>query len=203
MKQSTNNWKERRGELLLTLLLLGITLFLFSRFVMWVESRPGVALDDPFLALFSPIDLTWPIFAVIYGGIFLGLFRLWRRPDALLLMVQSYILLLLIRITAMYVTPFAPPEEMIVLSDPVAGLGPGGAMTNDLFFSGHTATIFLFYLTTVDRLSQRIFLVLTILLAFMLLFQHVHYTVDVLAAPFFAYGAYRIARIIRNQLPAT
>ena len=200
---STNStWSQRRKELVLTLLLLVLALFLFSRFVMWVEERPGVVLNDPLLSILSPVDLTWPIFVLIYGGLLFGLLSLLTSPDRLLLTLRSYTLLLLVRIVAMYLTPFAPPEGMILLNDPVAGLGPGGAMTNDLFFSGHTATLFLFVLTARTGTLRIIFLLMTTILAVMLLMQHVHYTVDVLAAPFFAFGCYVLARRIRrDQLP--
>lgn len=193
-------WKGRRVELSVTLCILALSSFLFSRFVMWVEERSGVMLDDPVLRVFSPFDLTWPIFVVIYGGLLFGVVTLFSSPSRLLLTMQSYALLLLVRIVAMYTAPFAPPQEMIVLLDPVAGLGPGGAMTNDLFFSGHTATLFLFVLTARKRSHRIFFLVLTIALGAMLLIQHVHYTVDVLAAPFFSFGCFALVRKVRGSL---
>ncbi len=196
-----DQWKKRRLSFFLTLLFLTVALVLFSRFVMWVDTRVGVQLDDPILTLLSPVDLTWPIFAIIYGGLLLGLAGLFRHPDALLLTLRSYGLLLLVRIGAMYVTPLAPPEGMIVLRDPVAGLGPGSVMTNDLFFSGHTATMVLLFLTARSYYLKFLFCLLAFLLGLMLLFQHVHYTIDVLAAPFFAYGCYRIMGQFNPQFP--
>jgi membrane-associated phospholipid phosphatase len=67
-------------------------------------------------------------------------------------------------------------------------------MTKDLFFSGHTATVFLLFLNSQTKLWKNVFLTLTILVGFCVLIQHVHYTVDVIAAPFFGYGAFVIAR---------
>ncbi|MGE3801904.1 MAG: phosphatase PAP2-related protein, partial [Candidatus Kapaibacterium sp.] len=157
----------------------------------------GVVLDDPILNLITPVDLTWPIFALIYGGLLLAVTRLLPSPDALLLTIRSYTLLLLVRIVVMFLAPFAQPDGMILLRDPVAGLGPGGAMTNDLFFSGHTATMFLFFLTAQERRFKSIFLLLTVLLGVMLLMQHVHYTVDVVAAPFFTFGCFVLAQKIK------
>ena len=192
-------WKKRRLTLLLTFLVLVGSLILFSRFVMWVETRVGVQLDDPILSLLTPVDLTWQIFALIYIGLLIGVGALIRHPDAMLLTMRTYSLLLLVRIGTMYVTPLAPPKGMIVLQDPVAGLGPGGALTNDLFFSGHTAIMVLFYLTAQNRALKVLFLLFALLIGIMLLLQHVHYTVDVLAAPFFVYGCYWIASRLQFQ----
>lgn len=194
-KQRTSSlWRVRKREFVLTLIALILMLVLFSRFAVFVEGRPGVVLDDPLLRLLPSFDLTWPIFVVIYGGILLGVVTLARLPDALLLAMRSYVLLLVVRIAAMYVAPFAPPEKMILLIDPVAGIGPGNALRNDLFFSGHTATLFLLSLTSVPSHLRRLFLVLTILLGAMLLLQHVHYTVDVLSALFFTWGCYSLSK---------
>ena len=186
-------WRERKGELAVTLLFLLLMLVLYSRFAAFVETRTGVVLDDPILQWIPTVDLTWPIFAIVYGGVLSGILTLVRYPDALLLAMRSYALLLLVRIGAMYVAPLAPPEGMILLSDPIAGVGPGGALTNDLFFSGHTATLFLFSLVSVSSFLRRTFLSLTVLLGGMLLLQHVHYTLDVIAAPFFAWGCVTLA----------
>ena len=176
-----------------------LALIFYSRFAMWVEGRPGVVLDDPLLALLPSINLTWPIFLLLYSSILIGLAMLVRSPEALLITFTAYTLLLVVRIVAMYVAPFASPDGMIVLADPVAGIGPGGALVNDLFFSGHTATVFLLYLTARRTSMRRFFLFSAVALGVMLLLQHVHNTVDVLAAPFFAYGCYRGALVLWNR----
>jgi len=84
---------------------------------------------------------------------------------------------------------------MIRLEDPlVQGIGGASeALTRDLFFSGHTSTLFLIFLAVPGGRSRPIFLACTVAVATAVLVQHVHYAVDVLAAPFFAYGAWRLA----------
>lgn len=167
-----------------------VALAVFSRVATGVENRQGVVLVDPVLDLLPSIDLTWPIFAIIYGGLLAALWILRRRPDRLLHLVRAYTLLLLVRCITLWVTPLDPPTDMIVLVDPVAGLGPGGALTRDLFFSGHTATFMLLTLAMVGPWRRRIFALGTIVLAVMLLLQHVHYTIDVVVAPFVAVGCW-------------
>lgn len=187
-------------ELLLSFIALWIVLSLFSRFVNWVESRQGVIIPDPVLGLFSPVDLTWLIFFLIYAGLILSIAALAFYPEKLLMAVQAYTLMVLFRTAAMYVIPLEAPPAMIALQDPLVEiLGTGQVLTRDLFFSGHTATIFLLVLCVPQRNLQAILLGMTFLLAACLLLQHVHYTVDVLAAPFFSYGAYRIVKTAHQK----
>jgi len=52
----------------------------------------------------------------------------------------------------MYSAPLDAPERLILLNDPfVQFIGSGEALTKDLFFSGHTATLFLLFLRSADQ----------------------------------------------------
>jgi hypothetical protein len=172
------------------------TLAALAALVKRVELRPGVVLPDPVLAMLAPRDVTWPVFTLIYVGIVLAVLLLVRSPVRLLLGAQGYVIMALLRIVVMWATPLDPPPGMIVLEDPLVQ-GFGGAsqpLTRDLFFSGHTSTMFLLFLAVPGRATRAFFLAATVGVAFLVLVQHVHYAVDVLAAPPFAYAAWRIAR---------
>jgi hypothetical protein len=80
---------------------------------------------------------------------------------------------------------------MIPRVDPFAAATTGTTLLKDLFFSGHTATLFLLFLTARVSMVRLIFLLCTIATGALLMLQHVHYSVDVAAAPFFAYACYR------------
>ena len=109
--------------------------------------------------------------------------------------LQAYVVMVLLRILAMWVTQLEAPPKMIPLHDPLVRLfGPGKLLTKDLFFSGHTSTLFLLALAVPDRRSRALFLVCTAAVAVCVLWQHVHYTVDVLVAPLFAWASFRLAR---------
>jgi len=109
--------------------------------------------------------------------------------------MQPYSLLTLFRMAAMYAMPLDPPASMLLLADPLVELfGTGKLLTRDLFFSGHTSIMFILFLTSKDKILRIILLIGTISIGMLVLVQHVHYTIDVLAAPFFAWGAYSIIR---------
>lgn len=199
------NWKEfyknRKIEIVLTIVLLVIILIIFSNFLQYVEGREGVNLPDPILNLFNPVDLTWLTFGLIYASIIIAIINYVKEPDKLLLALQSYSLLVVFRLIAMYVTPFAAPEKLLLLDDPfVQFFGSGQVLTKDLFFSGHTATLFLLFLIADKKSLKIFFLICTLVVAAAIILQHVHYTIDVFTAPFFAYTSYKIViRISGNK----
>jgi hypothetical protein len=189
-------WADRgfRGRLAATVPALLGTIAVLAAFVKRVEARPGVVLPDPVLAVLPARDATWLAFALIYAAILTALWRLARLPRRLVQALQAYALMAWARMAVMWVTPLDPPPGMIRLEDPlVQGFGGASeALTRDLFFSGHTSTLFLIFLAVPGR-ARPFFLACTAAVAVAVLVQHVHYTVDVLAAPFFAYGAWRLA----------
>jgi membrane-associated phospholipid phosphatase len=100
----------------------------------------------------------------------------------------------------MYTLPLEAPLTMIALKDPfIEFFGNGQTLTKDLFFSGHTATSFLLFLAMKNKYIKPIFLAISISMAIFVLMQHVHYTVDVIAAPFFSYGSYMISKSIHYK----
>ncbi len=190
----------KKRELFFVIIVLIIVMAFFSRFVLFVEDRPGIVLNDYFLASFTASDLTWPIFIAIYGGMILGLGILIAHPDNLLLLLESYILMILFRVVCMYLLPLEPPIGMILLKDPlVEYFGTSKTLTKDLFFSGHTASMTLFTLVTPKKWKW-IFLLLTLFIAAAVLMQKVHYTIDVMAAPLISILAYNLAFKFRKKL---
>lgn len=191
-----------RAESVLTVVLLLVVLRLFSRFIEWVELRGGVVLDDPLIGTTAPHDFTWLIFLVIYAGLIVGLVLLVREPTRLMTALQAYIVMVMVRVIAMYVTPLDPPKGIIPLADPfVQFFGSGSVPTKDLFFSGHTATLLLLSFTSRGRWLKLSFAAAACLVAVLIVWQHVHYTVDVVVAPFVAYTSYRIVLMFHKQRP--
>ncbi|MDL2716112.1 MAG: phosphatase PAP2-related protein [Acidobacteriota bacterium] len=192
----TEAWRDPRfrARLALTIPALVAVLALLARFLEFAEARAGIVLPDPVLALLPPRDLTWLTFTLIYLGLAFGVARLATAPRTLVVALQAYVVMVLFRIAAMAVTPLEPPPGMIALHDPLVRLfGPGKLLTKDLFFSGHTSTLFLLALAVPGRRSKAFFLFCTAAVGMSVLAQHVHYTIDVLVAPLFAYASFRLA----------
>ena len=178
-----------------------LTLHFFRGFLQWVERREGVTLNDPILGMIPPRDFTWLTFGIIYLAIVIALAYMSRHPRQLLLTIQSYTLIVIVRAVMMYLVPLNAPEGLIVLQDPlVQFVGNGTAPTKDLFFSGHTSTMFLLSLVMKRRALKNVYLVFTVLVATFVIWQHVHYVIDVVVAPFVAYGCYRSVAGLSKKL---
>ena len=187
-------------EFVITLILLITVLVLFTHFIKMIEARNGVQLFDPILSLFKPSNLSVFIFFIIYLSIIIGLFNLLYDLPRLIFVLQVYTLLMMIRILTLYLIPLNPPSDMIPLIDPIVqNIGTGQLLTKDLFFSGHTALMFLLFLSARNKKLKVSFFICFIIIAIALLIQHVHYTIDVVSAPFFTYTSYRFVVLSKNK----
>ncbi|MBE0572932.1 MAG: hypothetical protein IH618_15425 [Ignavibacteriaceae bacterium] len=193
--------KKNLTEFVITAVVVTGVIIAFSHFLHFVEQREGVVLNDPFLNTFNPIDLTWLTFVLIYLSLIIFVVTTFNKPDKLLIAFQAYGLMLIFRTIAMYLTPFEAPETILLLNDPfVQFFAKGDILTKDLFFSGHTGTLFLVFLLAENKTLKTIFLILTLLVGSAVLLQHVHYSIDVFVAPFVAYGAYRIIKKLHIKI---
>jgi hypothetical protein len=200
--QSFFSNKRNRNEFILTVVLLAILMISFSQFLQFIEKRNGVSLPDPILNAFSPLNLTWLTFTLIYLSIVLFLFSLRKDPYKIIIALQAYGLMVIFRTIAMYLVPLEAPKTILLLNDPFVQLfGKGEILTKDLFFSGHTATLFLLFLLTKNKILKVIFLVSTVTVGIAVLLQHVHYSIDVFVAPFVAYGAFGIITSLHIHYP--
>ncbi|MBX2992318.1 MAG: phosphatase PAP2 family protein [Bacteroidetes bacterium] len=189
-----------RLQFMISVILLVVMLNAFTRFLEWVELRDGAVLPDPLLEMIPPRDFTWVTFGIIYAGLLLAIVYLANSPERLLLAVQAYMLMLAVRAFMMYLTPLNPSPGLIVLRDPLVEFaGDGNAPTKDLFFSGHTSTMFLLSLVISRKWVRRVYLLFTIVVAVCVVWQHVHYVIDVLVAPFVAFVCYRMARQFQQK----
>jgi hypothetical protein len=195
------NTKGFKIRFFITLFFLGIVLASLSRFLSVNEHLPGFVFNDPLLNLFPAIDVTWLIFGLIYLGLIIAVGILAFHPRQLIIALQSYTLIAAFRLITIFLLPLDAPPGIIPLKDPfVEFFGSGNILLRDLFFSGHTATMFLFFLTSQSRKLKTIFLICTVLVAICVLAQHVHYTIDVIIAPFISYTSYRIICLINQEV---
>jgi membrane-associated phospholipid phosphatase len=166
----------------------------FPVFFQHIERRPGILLNDPVLRLLTPHDVSLPLFIVIWAISGYSVYRAAQTPQMFLNFLWSFILLSLFRTLTITLVPLDPPPGLIPLMDPLSNFFYGKSfVTKDLFFSGHTSTVFLLFLTIPGRSDKKLALLATFVVAFLLLVQHVHYSLDVLGGFVFAWLSYQIA----------
>lgn len=185
-------------------LLSGLLFFLLfpwkaNEYFHWVQGREGVVLNDWVLKKIPSFDVSIPIFTLIYTSVIYLIYRLLQVPNRLLWFVWAFNIETLFRFLCIYLVPLNPPIGMIDLHDPVAALfiyGNNTSITKDLFFSGHTATMmFLCYFLT-GKLEKILAYLVSGLLIMLLLFQHIHYSVDIIGAPIFTFLSILLAKKI-------
>lgn len=201
-----SHWKKffrdpaSRVEFFTTITLLIITVYSFSRYLLFNESRPGAVLDDPIMNFFEAIDLNPLLFFAIYSSLLIGLISFSFYPEQLMTAFQTYILLVIFRMSAMYLIPLDPPLGCIDLQDPVVFiLGTGKKIIKDLFFSGHTSTAFMLFQVAKNKVLKYYFLAATITVGVSVILQKAHYTIDVYAGLIFSFASYQIIKIIRKK----
>ncbi|HZY36815.1 MAG TPA: phosphatase PAP2-related protein [Mucilaginibacter sp.] len=162
-----------------------------------IQKKKGMMLDDWLLAIIPARNVSVAIFAIIWAMIILAIFRVMKDPSMYITYCWTYVFVCAARLTCISFVPLDPPTGLIRLTDPVTSVFYGNSViTKDLFFSGHTATLTLICLCLKRRNDKIVAVVATIVVAFLLLVQHIHYTIDILAAPVFVYVFYRGTRYV-------
>ena len=162
-----------------------------------VQLRQGIWLFDPILDVFPARDVSNFIFSTLYILTVIAIFNIVPAPVRFLHALLAYALITTVRFGTMYFISLEPPRDLVELKDPLLSIFFYGQtpITKDLFFSGHASTLFLLYFFTPQRPLKIVLLIASIVLCVLLLVQHIHYSYDVLAAPVFAYAAYKISGI--------
>jgi len=192
-------WKIRNFLLLFIagiLLLLSILIY-FPYFFNAIEKRNGYVLNDFILNNLLNADLSIPIFSIIWLMIIFSVIRCIQFPATAILFLWSYILLSITRMITISCIALNPPYHYVPLIDPIISIFYGNKLiTKDLFYSGHTSTQFLLFLCLPKKTDKLLALIATIVIGFMMLIQHAHYTIDIIAAPLFAWAVYKLAQLI-------
>jgi hypothetical protein len=164
-------------------------------FFNYVQQRPGILFNDWILNAIPVRNVSPLIFICIWATFLLMIIRSFQQPSFFITMLYAYSLLCIFRFIAMFLVPLEAPQGLIPLIDPLSNLMYGKTfITKDLFFSGHTSIVFLMCLCFQKKADKYFSLITTILIGVLVLIQHVHYTIDVLAAPFFSFLAFIITK---------
>ena len=200
--KETWNTPHKKQQIVIGTMLMLIVVFIMPHFFNNIEQRKGIVLNDWLLAIIAPRNVSVAIFAIIWAMILLIIVRAMKDPSIYIVYCWAYVFVCSARLLCITLVPLDPPVGLIRLADPLTGVFYGNSViTKDLFFSGHTATLTLIFLCLKKRSDKIIAFAATVAIAFLVLVQHIHYTIDVLAAPVFAYGFYRGTRyfLVKNN----
>lgn len=189
-----------RSKLIIGIASLLMVVILLPFFFQYIEQRQGYHLNDALLNALPATDVSIPVFAIIWSMVLLFLIKSFTNPQLFILYLYGFLFLCLSRIITLTLVPLNAPAGLIDLADPFSNFfyGTKDFITKDLFFSGHTATLCLFFFCFQRKWDKIIALLCTIAVGFLVLVQHVHYTIDVVVAPFFSYFSFFMARKIVN-----
>ncbi|HEX6334515.1 MAG TPA: phosphatase PAP2-related protein [Flavisolibacter sp.] len=189
-----------KKDLYTGLVLLAIVFIAFPFFFRSIEMIDGRALSDPLLDVLSPVDVSIPIFGILWTMAGFFIYRCFRDPLLFITFLYGFVFLYVCRFVTIILFPLDPPDGLIPLVDPISNLFYGKTyITKDLFFSGHTASQFLFFFCFRSKTDKALAFVAALAVGFLVLVQHVHYTIDVIAAPLFTAGCYYLAKNIVNS----
>jgi len=171
-------------------------LLFYPYFFASIQLRPtSTTLNDPILNILPSLNMSAYIFPLIYATVILGIYRCVQSPSLFLLFLWSSLFFSLSRIITIILVPLSPPVGLVPLVDPVLiAFYRHTQITKDLFYSGHTGSVFLIYLILRNRWEKLLALFATVLVGALLLIQHIHYTIDVLFAPLFVYVVFILAK---------
>ncbi|MBP6386096.1 MAG: hypothetical protein KA313_08340 [Pseudarcicella sp.] len=188
-----------RWKFIGTLILFSIIAFNAPTYLGYIQTRKGVVLNDFILESLPALDVSNYIFVILYSLVVYFLSRTLCNAQLFLLFSMTFVIETYFRMLTIYLFPLEPPLGLIELSDPFAAIfiyGKKGAITHDLFFSGHTATMLIVCLFMKGKIQRFIAYLAALIVIVLLLIQHIHYTIDILGAFFFTFLAYFLAKRI-------
>jgi len=180
--------KSFRWKLLVMPALFMIYSAITQKLGVYIEARKGVRLEDKMLSFFPSYDFSTLIFILLYTSLFaLVLFNL-HKPKTIMRLIEMHFMVAVTRQVCILLIALEPPSGIIVLRDVFLEntVYPHNApLTKDLFFSGHVASIWIYFLCAKHKYLKAYMCIASLLMAFMVLSMRIHYTYDVYGALFF------------------
>lgn len=187
-------------NLVLAISLFSVVSYLFRLNLEKFEKIQGVLLNDFLLDILPTYDMSMEIFIILYFTVFAAFIFLLAYPVILNYTFGMYTIALSVRLMMLFLINLEPPVGMKLLYDPILAVSTynGLVITKDLFFSGHCVSMFVCYFGMPNNFLRKMFGVFSLILTFMILIQHIHYTIDVLGAYIVVFLIYKV--YFRQQL---
>ncbi len=164
----------------------------------YVENLKGLSVGDIFLDHLPTLNLD---FMVVQGALlvtfFIVLLMIWQ-PKYLIFTMIAFSIFVIVRAFFISLTHLGVNPHEITLNTERIGYSLYNFLYNsksDFFFSGHTGAPFLMGLIFWDhRRLRTIFFGISFLFGVSVLLGHIHYSIDVFAAPFITYTIFVIVK---------
>jgi hypothetical protein len=198
LKNHRHFWTDERRRSLwvgVIILCLAIVIQIFAGHYSSGQSMHAPPVGDLFLDHLPTLPLD---FIIVIGALLFWTFSsllLILTPNRLLFGIKAIALFIICRAFFMNLTHLGlyPGAASPGVQNFGWGLYDKITFQGNLFFSGHTGFPFLLALIFWNRTGwRRFFVAATIVFGAAVLLAHVHYSIDVFAAPFMAYGVFAI-----------
>lgn len=163
------------------------------------SARPtSVYVGDLLLDNIPSVDLNFIVIKLALLVIIFGTAYVLTKPCYVLFSLKAIALAIAVRALFISLTHVGIHPETILPQDGIFdGIYTYLNFQVGFFFSGHTALPFLMALIFWEKpLTRAVFLFMSLIFAIAVLLAHIHYSIDVLAAPFMAYGIFKIAQYL-------
>lgn len=154
----------------------------------YIEMRKGVRLDDKLLTFFPSFDFSTLIFLLLYTSLITLVLTHLSKPKVVIRVLEMHLMVAIARQACILLFALEPPAGMIVLRDAFLEntvYPHHSPLTKDLFFSGHVASVWIYFLCAQRKYMKMYLGCAVFLMSFMVLSMRIHYTYDVYGAFFF------------------
>jgi hypothetical protein len=188
--------RERTRSLLVGIVLLGLAVIFQFYASAYVDRVSSNSVSDLFLSNLPVIDLNFLIIEGAFVAIVISLLLILAKPKYLLFSIKAAAIFIATRAVFIAVTHIGIfPGQLNPDTGFFDRLYTGFGLEAGFFFSGHTGLPLLMALIFWNEKFWRYaYIVASIIFGIAVLFAHVHYTIDVLAAPYMTYGIFKMSQ---------
>ena len=200
LQRHKNIWTKEVGiSFLWSLVLFGLALFVQGIVDNYVMSFKGQPVNDIILSNIPSFDVDGFIIISVLSLTFIAIFLFIFKPKYINFGVKSIALFVIVRAFFICLTHLGVNPHEVVFDPNNFGYSLYNFLYNthnDFFFSGHTGMPFLLALIFWPEKDWRIiFFITSFIFGVSVLLGHIHYSIDVFAAPFITYSIFELARI--------
>lgn len=189
---------ERATSIVWGFMLFGIALIIQRMANNYVFGLKGTAVNDLLLNILPTINIETFIIQEALMITFLGILLCLIQPKYFNFGLKTVSIFMIIRSFFIVLTHLGPNTDLLPLDTSTIGFSLYNIFFNtkgDFFFSAHTGTPFLLALIFWPEKKWRyIFIIASVTMGIGVLLAHMHYSIDVFAAPFMTYSIFIISK---------